>query len=132
MNSSIAGTALITGGSSGKRTAGRLRSFILAAAFLGSFGLASAAQAEMVSADTGLQARLGSQTLSIYYHPADAGYQVVITADTEEPGSVIRFVATLAPGQDVVVSVPRRAGQPAVELHLSRIGDRVELQRPLS
>jgi hypothetical protein len=105
---------------------------LLATAFLGAFGLAAGARAEDVSPNGGLQAKLGAMNVSIYYQPTDAGYQVVTTASTEAPDSAIRFIATLAPGQDAVVSVPRGAGQTALELHLRRVGDRVELIRPIS
>jgi len=75
---------------------------------------------------------LDAVAISIYYHPTLAGYQVVITAGTADPHSFVRFVSTLTPGQDAVVSVPRGEGQPALELRLRRVGDRVELQRPAS
>jgi len=65
-------------------------------------------------------------------HPAAAGYETVVTAGTDAPGGAVRFTSTLAPGQEAVVAVPRRAGQPALELRLLRVGDRLELQRPVS
>lgn len=105
---------------------------LLTAAFLSVFGLPPAAGAEIISPDVGLQATLDAVNVSIYYHPTSAGYHVVITAGTEDLHSVVRFVSTLAPGQDAVVSVPRGVGQPALELRLYRVGDRVELQRPVS
>jgi len=105
---------------------------LLAAAILGGFGIAPTAGAEVISPDAGLDATLDAVAISIYYHPTLIGYQVVITAGTADPHSFVRFVATLAPGQDAVVSVPRGEGQPALELRLRRVGDRVELQRPVS
>jgi hypothetical protein len=86
----------------------------------------------MISPDAGLEATLGAMAISIYYHPTPTGYQVVITAGTADQHSFVRFVSTLGPGQDAVVSVPRGEGQPALELRLHRVGDRVELQRPIS
>jgi hypothetical protein len=106
--------------------------FLVATALLGALGLAATARAEVIAPGAGLQATLGATTVTIYYQPTDAGYQVVTTASTDAPDSVIRFVATLAPGQDTLVSVPRGVGEPALELHVRRVGDRVELQRPLS
>jgi len=105
---------------------------LLAATILGGFGVASTAGAEVISPDAGLDATLDAVAISIYYHPTLIGYQVVITAGTADPHSFVRFVATLAPGQDAVVSVPRGEGQPARELRVRRVGDRVELQRPVS
>jgi hypothetical protein len=106
---------------------------LLAATILGGFGVASTAGVEVISPDAGLDATLDAVAISIYYHPTLTGYQVVITAGTADPPySFVRFVSTLAPGQDAVVSVPRGEGQPALELRLRRVGDRVELQRPAS
>ncbi|PPQ28749.1 hypothetical protein [Rhodopila globiformis] len=104
--------------------------FLIAGALLGAVSIASSAQAETIAPDTGLQAVLGTVNVTIYYHPVAAGYQVVTTASTDQPDSVIRFVSTLAPGQDALVSVPRGVGQPALEIHLRRVGDRLEFQRP--
>jgi len=104
--------------------------FLIAGALLGALSTATVARAETIAPDTGLQAALGSVNVTIYYHPDAAGYQVVTTASTDRPDSVIRFVSTLAPGQDAIVSVPRGTGEPALEIHLRRVGDRLEFQRP--
>jgi hypothetical protein len=111
--------------------AGRLPQILLATAMFGAFA-ARAAAAEEIPPGAGLTATLGAVNVSVYYQPASAGYETVVTAGTDAPGSVVRFVSTLAPGQEAVVSVPRGAGQPALELRLLRIGDRLELQRPVS
>ena len=110
----------------------RLPRILLACALLGVFGLPSSAGAEVISPDAGLHVRLDAVAVSIYYHPTARGYQVVITAGAEDPAGLVRFVATLVPGQDAVLSVPRGAGQPALELRLRRVGDQVELLRPVS
>lgn len=113
--------------------AGRLPQILLATALLGAFAATSAAAAaEVIPPGAGLTATLGDVNISVYYQTAAAGYETVVTAGTEAPGSVVRFVSTLAPGQEAVVAVPRGAGQPALELRLLRVGDRLELQRPVS
>jgi hypothetical protein len=104
--------------------------FFLVGAVLGAITFGTAAQAEVVAPDTGLQVALGAVNVTIYYHPVSAGYQVVTTASTDQSDSVIRFVSTLAPGQDATISVPRGVGEPALEIHLRRVGDRLEFQRP--
>ena len=93
----------------------RVHRVLFATALLGT-SLAPTLGAELISPLDGFQATLGRVAVSIYYEPTHTEHQVVITAGTEEPGSVIRFVSNLAPGQGVVVSVPRGAGQPAREL----------------
>ncbi|OWJ63961.1 hypothetical protein [Inquilinus limosus] len=112
--------------------AGRLPQILLATALLGAFAATSAAAAEVVPPGAGLTATLGDVNVSVYYQPAAAGYETVVTAGTDAPGGVVRFVSTLAPGQEAVVAVPRGTGQPALELRLLRVGDRLELQRPVS
>jgi hypothetical protein len=104
--------------------------FLIAGALVGAFSVATAARADIVAPDAGLQAALGAVNVTIYYHPLAAGYQVVTTASTDQPDSVIRFVSTLMPGQDAIISVPRGVGEPALEIHLRRVGDRLEFQRP--
>jgi hypothetical protein len=104
--------------------------FLIAGALVGAFSVATAARADIVVPDAGLQAALGAVNVTIYYHPLAAGYQVVTTASTDQPDSVIRFVSTLMPGQDAIISVPRGVGEPALEIHLRRVGDRLEFQRP--
>jgi hypothetical protein len=105
---------------------------LLAAVFVGSLELQAAARVEVVSPDTGLTATLDDVSVTVYYHPTNVGYQVVITAGTDDPHSIVRFVTTLVPGQDAIVSVPRAIGQGALQLDFRRVGDRVELQRTIS
>jgi hypothetical protein len=107
---------------------GRVLRVLFATALLGT-SLAPTLGAELISPLDGFQATLGRVAVSIYYEPTHAEHRVVITAGTEEPGSVIRFVSNLAPGQGVVVSVPRGADQPARELYLHRVGNQLELER---
>jgi len=99
-----------------------------ATALLGT-GLTPTLAAELISPLDGFQATLGSVAVSIYSQPIHTEYQVVITAGTKEPNSAIRFVSNLAPGQGVVVSVPRGVRQPARELQLHRVGDKLVLER---
>ena len=99
-----------------------------ATALLGT-GLTPTLAAELISPLDGFQATLGSVAVSIYSQPIHTEYQVVITAGTKEPNSAIRFVSNLAPGQGVVVSVPRGVRQPARELRLHRVGDKLVLER---
>jgi len=109
-----------------------IRLLLVTALVGGLGGLVSSARGEEVSPRDGLQIKLGPMNVSIYYETTDAGYQVVTTASSEAADSAIRFISALVPGQDVVVSVPRSVGEAALELHVRRVGDRVELIRPTS
>lgn len=111
---------------------GRVLGAVVATVILGAVSLTSPARADVISPDTGLSVTLGKMTVFIYYHPTKTGYQVVTTASNEDPDSIIRFVATLAPGQDAVVSVPRGLGEPALQVRLHRVGDQVEVEHLVS
>jgi hypothetical protein len=71
-------------------------------------------------------------TLSIYYRAADTGYQVVTRPAASRRTASFASCPPWRRGQEAVVSVARGVGQPALELHLHRVGDRVELQGPVS
>ncbi len=107
----------------------RLIKALPVAAALLAVGLGPVMGSELISQKAGFQGKLGAASVNITYVPTDAGYRVVVTTGTEDPGSVVRFVSILTPGQRAVVSVPREVGQSALELHLHRIGDRLELER---
>ena len=57
---------------------------------------------------------LGEVTGVAYYTVEPLGYRVVATLSSTA-GVPIRFIATLQPEQSVIVSVPRGAGDPALE-----------------
>ncbi len=107
----------------------RLIKALPVAAALLTAGLGPVMGSELISQKAGFQGKLGAASVNITYVPTDIGYKVVVTTGTEEPGSVVRFVSILAPGQRAVVSVPREVGQSALELRLHRVGDRLELER---
>lgn len=93
--------------------------------------LAAAASADDLHPAQAVQTELGKAEVNAYYTATAHGYRVVTTAmlgGADQP-EVIRFVSMLQPGEEAVVSVPQAVGQPALELHLSRIGDRVEMVR---
>jgi hypothetical protein len=89
-------------------------------------------EVEMVSPEAGLTIVLGPTLASIYYQQTAAGFRVVATAATDPSRDVIRFICTLAAGQETSISVPRPVGERAIELRLHRAGDVLELRRPVS
>jgi hypothetical protein len=74
---------------------------------------------------------LGDATVVTYYTAGADGFDLVATAQADEDGSGVplRFMATLMPGQRVVISVPQAEGQPPVAVEFARIGDRLEVTR---
>ncbi len=75
---------------------------------------------------------LGAYTGVAYYTVEKAGYQVVATVASGEAGAPIRFVSTLADGQNVVLSVPQAIGSPALEMEFQRCGEAVLVRAPVS
>jgi len=75
---------------------------------------------------------LGTYTGVAYYTVEDTGYQVVATVAAGEAGVPIRFVSTLADGQNAILSVPQAVGLPALEMEFQRCGDAVVVRSPTS
>jgi hypothetical protein len=60
-----------------------------------------------------------------YYTAEQDGHRLVVTLQAPEAASPVRFVATLAPGQAVTLSVPRHAGEAPVEMQFVRDGEQI-------
>ena len=54
-----------------------------------------------------------------YYTVKSDGYHLVVTLTPRGAETPVRFVATLAPGQSVTLSTPRKLGEPAIEVSFS-------------
>lgn len=59
----------------------------------------------------------------VYYSVEQDGYRVVATLASGADAMPIRLVATLGPGQRLVISAPRSADQPPVDFEILRKGD---------
>ena len=70
---------------------------------------------------------LGALAGVAYYTVEPDGHRLVVTLQAPESDSPFRFVATLAPGQAVTLSVARSAGEPAAELHFVRHGEQLSV-----
>jgi hypothetical protein len=68
---------------------------------------------------------LGAFAGVAYYTAETDGHHLVVTLQAGETGTPLRFAATLAPGQDVTLAVPRRAGEQPVEVHFIRQGEQI-------
>jgi hypothetical protein len=81
--------------------------------------------------------RLGNGATAVsYWSSAADGWHVVTTvdsvvaADTEtEQHLIVRFSATLQPGQEQLVTVPGALGTEQMALRIRRVGDRIEMAR---
>jgi hypothetical protein len=95
-----------------------------------------AAQATDLAPAVARWMKLGSMSALAYYTIETDGFRMVTTvlpdhaAETNVYPSPMRFIATLAPGQTTIVSVPRYAGMDAIEFKIARIGDAVKVSVP--
>jgi hypothetical protein len=89
--------------------------------------VAGSAHADGLKPIEGESFTLGAVTGIVYYTEGAAGYRVVATMTDATDGTVVRFVATLAPEQSVTLSTPRGAGEPAIEVRLVRHGDKLSV-----
>jgi hypothetical protein len=76
--------------------------------------------------------RLGQFAGVVHYTVEPDGHRIVATLAPGATDQPIRFIATLAAGQRVVISVPRLAGQPPLEFEMSCDGDAVFVSEPAS
>jgi hypothetical protein len=59
----------------------------------------------------------------VYYTVERDGYQVVATLASGAEERPIRFLTTLAPGQRMLISVPRQVGEPSLDFEIVRAED---------
>jgi hypothetical protein len=95
------------------------------AGLLAAISLVGVAQAEQLKPIEARSIELGGTVGVAYYTKADDGFRVVATLAAGEAATPVRFIATLTPGQSVVVSVPQALNEPAREVEIRRNGDGV-------
>ena len=92
---------------------------------------------ESVRENEAVVTRLGNNTTAVsYWASTPEGWRVLTTVDTvtgldtdAEQHAIVRFSATLAPGQEQLVTIPVAIGEQAPALRIRRQGDRIEMQR---
>jgi hypothetical protein len=77
-----------------------------------------------IAAQQGQDFVLGDIMGVAYFTSESGGLRLVATVKNAE-GSPVRFVATLAPDQSAIVSVPGKVGEEASEVSFVRRGERV-------
>jgi hypothetical protein len=68
---------------------------------------------------------LGALAGVAYYTVEPDGHRLVVTLQARESDPPFRFVATLAPGQAITLSVARNVGEPAAEVRFVRQGEQL-------
>jgi hypothetical protein len=106
---------------------------LLAALIVFGVSFSSAAQANDLAPRAARQVKIGPISALTYYTVETDGFRVVTTIQPEDadendfPARPVRFVVTLAAGQETMVSVPRDAGREAIELKIARVGDAIQI-----
>lgn len=68
----------------------------------------------------------------VYYTVEPDGYHVVATLAAGTDAPAIRFIATLAPGQSMTISVPQEVGEPSLDLEVARTGEALTVSDPIA
>ncbi|MEO3998334.1 hypothetical protein [Mesorhizobium sp. CAU 1732] len=97
----------------------------IAAGLIAALGLAGAAQAEELRPLQARSIEIGSTTGVAYYQVSDDGFRVVATLVSGEANVPVRVIATLMPGQGVVLSVPQALNEASREVEIRRVNDTV-------
>ncbi len=92
---------------------------------------------ESVAENQAVVTRLGNGATAVsYWASASDGWHVVTTVDTvfaadteTEQHLVVRFSATLQPGQEQLVSVPGALGTERQALRIRRVGNNIQMMR---
>ena len=92
----------------------------IAIAWLAMSGTAAASE---LAPGNGRTLHLGGFDGIVYYTIEQDGYLVVATLTSRAKTPPIRFVATLAPGQSMTISVPQAVGEPSLDFEIARIGE---------
>ena len=83
------------------------------------------AQAEDLGPMQARSIALGEVSGVAYYTVSEGGYELVATVAASDDSTPVRFVATLAAGQQIILSVPRAENEKPIELVFARLGDSV-------
>lgn len=100
----------------------------LALAWLAMSGAAAASE---LAPGNGHSLRLGGFDGVVYYTVEPDGYHVVATLASGTDAPAIRFIATLAPGQSMTISVPQDVGGPSLDLEVARSGEALIVSDPV-
>ena len=101
----------------------------LAIAWLAMSGAAAAAE---LAPGNGRTLHLGGFDGTVYYTVEQDGYHVVATLASSAEATPIRFIATLGPGQSLMISVPQAVGEPSIDFEIARVGEALLVGDPVS
>ena len=91
----------------------------------------TAAASDLAPGD-GRTLHLGGFGGTVYYTVEQDGYHVVATLASGSEAPAIRFIATLAPGQSMTISVPQAVGETSLDFEVVRVGETLLVGDPVS
>jgi hypothetical protein len=94
--------------------------------------LTGGSAATRLTPGSGHSIRLGAFEGVVYYTVEQDDYRVVATLGSGADAAPLRVISTLAPGQRVVISVPRSAGEPSLDFEILRNGDAILVNDAIS
>jgi hypothetical protein len=111
--------------------------FLMAASVAVSPSLRATQVDNSVQENQAVTTQLGANATAIsYWASTPGGWHVVTTVDTvtgkdtdAEQHAIVRFSATLMPGQEQLVSVPSALGEEQQVLRIRRVGDQIQTTR---
>jgi len=92
--------------------------------------VAGGVRADSIGPIEGRRIDLGTFGGVAYYTVKPDGYRLVITLTPSGAETPVRFVATLAPGQSITLSTPRKLGEPALEVRFQHKGEGLLVEVP--
>jgi hypothetical protein len=92
--------------------------------------VAGGVRADSIRPIEGRRIDLGTFGGVAYYTVKPDGYRLVVTLTPSGAETPVRFVATLAPGQSVTLSTPRKLGEPALEVRFQHKGESLLVEVP--
>ena len=104
----------------------------LTAFALACFAVTGVAVAAELAPSSAHNVRLARFDGNVYYTVEQDGYRVVATLASGAEELPIRFIATLGPGQRMLISVPQSVDQPSIDFEILRNGDALVLSDPNS
>lgn len=97
----------------------------MAAGLIATLSLIGTAQAEDLRPLQAKSIEFGNTTGIAYYTVSGDGFRVVATLANGEAGTPVRLIATLTPGQSVVLSVPQAENDASRAVEIRRVNDTV-------
>lgn len=103
--------------------------FLTASVLVGSMLTGASAGVELAPG-SGHSIHLAELDGVVYYTVDPDGYRVVATLASGADALPVRVISTLAPGQNMLISVPRSVGEPSIDVEIAHNGHALVVTDP--